>query len=254
MGQNSDLVVLTSLGEGIIVKGLQRKMQAAGINMVYSHPRVNELSAFADQAAIYVVYISGDVDNLMDILIYLKDFIKEQEKDLVIICEKTEKDSLEKGIPGLNVSRWFIRPIDSEKFSEEIIHLLEISENRKTIKNILVVDDDPSFAMMIRGWLKEDYQVFMVNSGMQAISFLMKNKVDLILLDYEMPITSGPQVLKMLRSEPATSDIPIMFLTGVSDAESVRQVISLKPDGYMLKSTSKADLLKNLKLFFGKRS
>jgi CheY-like chemotaxis protein len=88
---------------------------------------------------------------------------------------------------------------------------------------------------------------------MQAISFLMKNKVDLILLDYEMPVTSGPQVLKMLRSEPATSDIPIMFLTGVSDAESVRQVISLKPDGYMLKSTSKADLLKNLKLFFGKR-
>ena len=58
----------------------------------------------------------------------------------------------------------------------------------------------------------------------------------------------------MLRSEPATADIPVVFLTGIGDAESVKQVISLKPDGYLLKSTSRLDLLRWLKLFFGKRA
>ena len=88
---------------------------------------------------------------------------------------------------------------------------------------------------------------------MQAITFLFKRKVDLILLDYEMPVTTGPQVLRMLRSEPETAQIPIVFLTGIGDAESVKQVIALKPDGYLLKSTPRPELLNWLKLFFGKR-
>ena len=76
--------------------------------------------------------------------------------------------------------------------------------------------------------------MFIVTSGMQAISFLMKKSVDLVLLDYEMPVTTGPQVLRMLRSEPDTANLPIVFLTGISDEESVKQVIALKPEGYIL--------------------
>ena len=81
---------------------------------------------------------------------------------------------------------------------------------------------------------------------MQAISFLFKNQVDIILLDYEMPVVDGPQVFQMLRSEDITKDIPVVFLTGVSTKEGVQRVMELKPDGYILKSTTKEDLLSYL--------
>jgi len=75
----------------------------------------------------------------------------------------------------------------------------------------------------------------------------------MILLDYEMPVTSGPQVLEMIRSETRTGTIPVIFLTGKGDRESVVKVLALKPDGYLLKSTDKATLLKSLEDFFEKR-
>ena len=89
-----------------------------------------------------------------------------------------------------------------------------------------------------------------IPAGMQAITFLLKlpesDKVDLILLDYEMPVVDGPQVLQMLRQEPATDSIPVIFLTGNGTKEAVTRVMELKPDGYLLKTTQKEDILKFL--------
>ena len=86
--------------------------------------------------------------------------------------------------------------------------------------------------------------------------FLLKVKegeqVDLILLDYEMPVVDGPQVLQMLRQESATADIPVVFLTGNGTREAVSRVMALKPEGYILKSTSKADLMDFLEKKFYK--
>ena len=62
-----------------------------------------------------------------------------------------------------------------------------------------------------------------------------------------MPVVDGPQVLQMLREEPETANIPVIFLTGVGTKEAVQRVVSLKPDGYVLKTTTKEELLKFLK-------
>ena len=90
----------------------------------------------------------------------------------------------------------------------------------------------------------------MANSGMNAITFLANNKVDLILLDYEMPVVSGAKVLEMIRSEIATEDIPVMFLTSKSDKDSVMQVLALKPEKYLLKTMPPEDWLSNIRAFF----
>ena len=50
--------------------------------------------------------------------------------------------------------------------------------------------------------------------------YIADNKPDLILLDYEMPVTSGPQVLEMIRSETKTDTIPVIFLTGKGDRKA----------------------------------
>ena len=103
---------------------------------------------------------------------------------------------------------------------------------------------------LIRGWLKDDYRVSMVTSGTQALSWLALNHADLILLDYEMPLVDGPQVLEMLRSEDEYKDIPIFFLTGVSDKARVVHVVGLKPENYLLKTITKGELLDTLNMFF----
>ena len=103
-------------------------------------------------------------------------------------------------------------------------------------------------------WLKGEYHVGMASNGVQAISYLAKNKADLILLDYEMPIANGPQVLSMLKNDSETGQIPVMFLTGHGDKESVMSVIGLNPVDYLLKTIDKETLLAKLDAFFKKGS
>ena len=123
-------------------------------------------------------------------------------------------------------------------------------ENRK--KTVLIVDDDITYMRTVYEWLKDDYQVGMASNGVQAISYLAKNKADLVLLDYEMPIANGPQVLQMLKNDSETGQIPVMFLTGHGDRESVLSVVGLCPADYLLKTIDKQTLLKKLSDFFKK--
>ena len=85
---------------------------------------------------------------------------------------------------------------------------------------------------------------------MNAISFLATNRVDLILLDYEMPVISGLQVFEMLKTGDKTKDIPVIFLTGKDDKETVLKVISAKPEKYLLKNMPAEELLKAVDDFF----
>ena len=123
-------------------------------------------------------------------------------------------------------------------------------ENGTRRKNILVIDDDVMYLRSIHDWLSDRYSVTMMNSAASGITYLAKNKTDLILLDYERPVTSGPEVLKMLRSDEDTKRIPVFFLTGRSDKESVMNVMAYKPEGYILKTVEKNELLEKLNDFF----
>ena len=111
-------------------------------------------------------------------------------------------------------------------------------------KHILVVDDDPEQLMAIKEHLREFYEVSLLNGGKNVIKFLQKFKVDLILLDYMMPEMDGPEVLLTLRSFPEYRDIPIVFLTGVSDKDVVVKTLTeLKPQGYVLKPSKKSEVV-----------
>ncbi|MCR4590743.1 MAG: response regulator [Lachnospiraceae bacterium] len=110
-------------------------------------------------------------------------------------------------------------------------------------KRILLVDDDPSYAKMVREWIRDKYRTDVVTAGTKAIKFLSKHRVDMILLDYEMPDLDGSKVLEMLRKDPATKDIPVVFLTGMDSREGIVKLLDLKPDGFLLKTAAKDDIL-----------
>ncbi len=120
-------------------------------------------------------------------------------------------------------------------------------------KKLLVVDDSDFMLKAMQSLLGSDYEVITAKSGLSAIRGITLARPDLILLDYEMPVCNGRQVLEMIRSEQELTDIPVIFLTNKVDQESVRQVIALKPEGYLLKSQSTESVKREIDQFFEKK-
>ena len=116
-------------------------------------------------------------------------------------------------------------------------------------KHILVVDDDSRMLKIIQRHLADKYDVATALNGKIAFKFLENRKTDLILLDYEMPLESGPTVLKRLRENPLTRNIPVIFLTGISDRNRIEKALALKPQGYLLKPIDHIKLLSTISKF-----
>ena len=106
-----------------------------------------------------------------------------------------------------------------------------------------LVDDSPIMLKTLKENLRDDYDIATAISGKVALKFLERRKTDLILLDYEMPICDGSQVLEMIRANDAIKDIPVIFLTGVTDSGKIKEALVLKPQGYLLKPINREKLL-----------
>ncbi len=117
-------------------------------------------------------------------------------------------------------------------------------------KKVLVVDDSVTIRQGIRKLLEHDYDVTLAPSGTAALRSMILDRPDLVLLDYEMPVCDGQQVLEMTRSEDALADIPIIFLTGKADPETVKKLVSLKPDGYLVKYLKPAQIKQKIDAYF----
>lgn len=152
-----------------------------------------------------------------------------------------------------------VTSVSAENALAEVAEYLKKKEGRKEEEQthpkpkVLVVDDSKTIRAFIYDMLKEDYEVALAESGMVAIRTVILNKPDLVLLDYEMPTCDGRQTLMMLRSDPDFSDLPVIFLTGKSDPESVRNVISLKPAGYLLKSKAPETIKQEVDNYFAQK-
>ena len=107
--------------------------------------------------------------------------------------------------------------------------------NSDAKKHILVVDDDRTILKMIKNALGDTYDVTAMINGVMVDKLLDTKKVDLMILDYEMPIETGADIFRRVKKNPKAAHIPVCFLTGVTDREKIMEVMSLKPHGYLLK-------------------
>jgi len=93
---------------------------------------------------------------------------------------------------------------------------------------ILVVDDTPDNLSLMAGLLKDRYKVKLANNGEKAIKIVQgDNPPDLILLDIMMPGLSGYDVCRILKDDPATRDVPIIFLTAMTATEDEKRGLEL---------------------------
>ena len=224
----------------------------------------SNIASFAPDVCI--IYMNGYSDSYTQCFKSIKDYIEKFSINiyLYLIGTETEFTTAFKNVEREMFHEIFMRPVNVNDIirqinligSDYIYNEQNLSQTaemeRQDWKKSLVVDDDTVYLRSISHWLSKEFNVYMVSSGSDAVGFLKNHSVDLILLDYEMPVLSGLDVLQLLRNEPATSEIPVIFLTGKDDKKTVMEVIAAKPDSYMLKTIPPVVLIQNVRDFFAR--
>ena len=229
---------------------------------------VNHIRYFQPDAFVYCI-TSESRDNIVKLIAALES-IERKKLSLILIGDsescgefiqiKPELVSLTllKPISASTIKQQIIKLLDEKKANAEAEELLNKTETGKVeekepepMKHVLVIDDDPIMLRLIKEELKEQYNVATAISGKIALGFLKKRKTDLILLDYEMPEENGPAVLEKIRKSEELKDIPVIFLTGISEREKIKQVLSLKIQGYLLKPIEHDKLIKTIQNVIG---
>jgi len=250
MGKN---IVFIDNSDSFIVGSIERNLEGLGytcsnVDWTVDDIRSNK-DAFED---IVVAYIDDYEDIDPNAIVYLRDTCVQNGYRLLMAGHADDIDEIKKNYAFTQVAHEFHRPINANEVADSIGKMMQ-SDPVLNRKHILVVDDSGTMLNTIQEWLGGKYRVSVVNSAMNAITFLNKNIPDLILLDYEMPGCSGPQLLEMLRAEAGTERIPVIFLTGKDDPESVKRVLALKPAGYLLKTMPKEYIIGQVDEFFEKQ-
>lgn len=114
---------------------------------------------------------------------------------------------------------------------------------------ILVVDDTPANLELMNELLTDSYQLKIANSGPRALTLASSGVVpDLILLDIMMPEMDGYEVCRQLKSNPATRDIPVVFLTAKIGVEDEEKGLTIGAVDYLSKPISPPILLARIKI------
>ncbi len=255
MDEKTKCVGIVMYQFSVVVKSMEKGLNDKGYGVSLLKDDIESIKAAMPSNDAFIIYLQDSIINNMDQvkdLFLICDTFNDDKRNLIFIGSDNNKDIFIKTVPAIKNHIWISRPVDMELLIKEIEKEVTRLRADKGKKTILIIDDDHLYAQIIVEWLKNDYKAEMVSDGMQGISWLVKNKADLILLDYEMPVLDGPKILEMLRSHSETSSIPVIFLTGIGTKESIARVMGFKPQGYILKTVTREELKKTLGDFFEK--
>lgn len=234
---------------------------------------VNHLKFYAPDIFIYCMNCenSGDINKIISV----KGQLEKSKVPLAIIGSEEECNSFMQY--AFNIANLvLIKPITASSIESRIIEYLQEQQrlreeaeraeaerlqrekeerlaqtNAVRKKHILVVDDDPFMLKMIKEHLRERYDVATAPSGKTALKFLEKKETNLILLDYAMPVEDGPAVLEKLHANDATKNIPVVFLTGITERDKIQKALVQKPQGYLLKPIDHDKLINTISNLIG---
>ena len=120
-----------------------------------------------------------------------------------------------------------------------------MTENTK--KTIFIVDDNDTNLTAAQGVLSREYRVIALTSALQLFTALKKFDPDLILLDVEMPGTDGFEAMRQLKANYLYSQIPVIFLTALSDSVNEAYGIELGAVDFIMKPFSEPVLLNRIR-------
>lgn len=114
---------------------------------------------------------------------------------------------------------------------------------------IMVVDDCKTTRKLLGHYLKSrGYQVVFAENGLDAMEKLVRESVNMIMTDMNMPYMDGMELIKTLRSDSTWSEIPILMVTTENDGMEKERALELGANGYIVKPVSGEVIAHNIKL------
>jgi CheY-like chemotaxis protein len=163
-----------------------------------------------------------------DVTSVLKNDADTRDIPILILSVIEDKDKAFK----LGVNDYCTKPCEGEDVIRKVNRLL--AGDKKTI---LIVDDDESLVKSVKYQLEhKDYSTLVAYDGKQALDIVESHQPDLILLDIEMPNMNGFEVIKSMKYDPKTAEIPIVLMTGVEIDGGRVKAISLGATEYITKA------------------
>jgi len=114
------------------------------------------------------------------------------------------------------------------------------------IKKVLIVDDEPNNLQVLKQILNERYKLIFATNGEKALEAAVKHRPDLVLLDIMMPGMNGYEACERLRATPATRDIPVIFVTAMSEVEDEARGFDVGAVDYIQKPVSGPIVLRRI--------
>ncbi|MBF0233448.1 MAG: response regulator [Desulfamplus sp.] len=119
-------------------------------------------------------------------------------------------------------------------------------------KTILMVDDSQftldifSFAIQAAG-----YNILTAQNGLEALEILQKNKVDLLVVDVNMPVMDGYTLTRKVREMPDLAEKPVIIMTTLKESKDKEKGYAAGADLYMIKPVHPDEMVDQIKLFVG---
>jgi len=162
---------------------------------------------------------------------------------VVFLTSKTDRESVRKGY-NLGAADYVFKPFSTGDLIERIECVFDPSLRKRKSgaeierKKIVYVDDINANLVSVQVRLRDHYQIFPAQSVDMLFEILKQFTPDLILLDVNMPYINGWQAIRHLKSDSRYSSIPVIFLTGQNDKESILKGFNLGAADYISKPFS----------------
>lgn len=164
---------------------------------------------------------------------------------VILVTGKSDKYTVMNSI-CMGVDGYMVKPVDKESLRQKVMEVYRRKDENENRKTILAIDDDMTYLKLIDSYLHDEYNVIMINSAKLALDYLLKHTPDLILVDYQMPLYNGANVMNMIQRNPEEAQIPVIMLSGVLDKEILTKCYPSKPAACLVKPVSKEVLIENI--------
>ncbi|MFH0940508.1 MAG: response regulator [Candidatus Omnitrophota bacterium] len=202
------------------------------------------LTAQREQPDLIILDIMMPGINGFEVAKHLKDDPNTHDIPIVILSVLAQDSQYRHGILD-----YISKPFRQEELVDIIRKVFEKVDGRAGKKSVLIVDDDPDVVDIIAICLKDNNIVpEKAYNGLDALEKIKTKNIDLILLDINMPGMNGFEVIKQLKTDKKTYDIPIVVLTGTYISEGDKKHgLTLGVAKYLTKPFSADDIAKEIK-------
>jgi putative two-component system response regulator len=161
---------------------------------------------------------------------------------VIFLTSNIDREDVVKGL-SLGAVDYLLKPFNTEKMIESIENILNPKRNKRNTAvekkdgrhSILAVDDISSMLRTIHHALRDKYEVFLLSKSEVVMDFLHNNKLDLILLDYIMPVLNGFDLIPQIRTLPDYDKTPIIIVTTEGTFKNVSEAMALGASDFIVK-------------------